>query len=58
MKRQQRLQRSPQRQGYRYSPPPQSEQVGWTLGLDFTHWGPYRLCNVIEYQSRICLASV
>lgn len=57
MKRQQRLQRSPRRQGYRYSPPPQPEQVGWILGLDFTHWGPYRLCNVIEYQSRICLAS-
>lgn len=58
MKHTERLQQSPRRKGYRYSPPPRPEQIGLTLGLDFTRWGRTRLCNVIEYQSRYCLAAV
>ena len=53
-----RLQQSPRRRGYRYSPPPRPEHLGLTVGLDFTRWGKARLCNVIEYQSRYCLAAL
>lgn len=53
MKRFGQLQQSPGRRGYRYSPPLRPERMGWTVGLDFT-----RLCNVIEYQCRYCLAAV
>jgi len=58
MKRFGQLQQSPRRRGYRYSPPPRPERMGLTVGLDFTRWGKARLCNVIEYQSRYCLAAV
>ncbi|WP_337869406.1 integrase core domain-containing protein [Meiothermus sp.] len=58
MKRFGRLQQSPRRGGYRYSPPPRPERMGLTMGLDFTRWGKDRLCNVIKYQSRYCLAAV
>jgi putative transposase len=34
------------------------EQIGLTIGLDFTRWQGCRICNVIEYQSRYCLASL
>jgi putative transposase len=53
-----RLLQSPRRRGYRYSPPPRPERMGLIAGLDFTRWGKARLCNVIEYQSRYCLAAV
>ncbi len=28
------------------------------FGLDFTHWGRKPICNVLEYESRYCLAAV
>lgn len=58
MKHHERLQKSPRRKGQRYTPPPRLERIGLTVGLDFTHWGRARVCNVIEYQSRYCLAAV
>lgn len=33
-------------------------KVGLTIGLDFTHWQKKPLCNVLEYESRYCLASL
>ncbi len=38
--------------------PPQLEHLGLTVGLDFTHWDRKPICNVLEYQSRYCLAAV
>ena len=38
--------------------PLELESVGMTIGLDFTHWQKKPICNVIEYQSRFCLASI
>lgn len=32
--------------------------LGMTVGLDFTHWQKQPICNVLEYESRYCLASV
>jgi transposase InsO family protein len=29
-----------------------------TIGLDFTHWQGKPICNVLEFESRYCLASV
>lgn len=42
------------------SPPPKLDpkKIGMTIGLDFIHWQGYPICNVIEFQSRYCLASV
>jgi putative transposase len=34
------------------------EQIGLTIGLDFIHWQGYPVCNVIEFESRYCLAAV
>jgi putative transposase len=34
------------------------KEVGLTVGLDFTHWRKEPVVNVLEYQSRYCLASV
>ncbi len=34
------------------------ENIGLTVGLDFTHWDKKPILNVIEYESRYCLASV
>lgn len=34
------------------------KQVGLTVGLDFTHWRKEPVVNVLEYESRYCLASV
>jgi putative transposase len=34
------------------------ENIGLTVGLDFTHWDRKPICNIIEYESRYCLASV
>jgi putative transposase len=34
------------------------DQLGMTVGLDFTHWQKQPICNVLEYESRYCLASV
>lgn len=39
MKRFGRLQQSPRRRSYLYSPPPRPERMGLTVGLDFTRWG-------------------
>ncbi len=58
MKHHERLQKSHRRKGQRYTPPPRLERIGLTVGLDLTHWGRARVCNVIEYQSRYCLAAV
>jgi putative transposase len=38
--------------------PLQLEQLGLTVGLDFTHWDRKPICNVLEYESRYCLATV
>ena len=38
--------------------PLQLEQLGLTVGLDFTHWDRKPICNVLEYESRYCLAAV
>ena len=38
--------------------PPDPASVGLTVGLDFTHWKGVPICNVLEYQSRFCLASI
>jgi len=40
------------------TPPPNPAEVGMTVGLDFTHWQKRPICNVLEYQSRYCLASL
>jgi transposase InsO family protein len=42
------------------SPPPtlDPKQIGMTIGLDFIHWQGYPICNVIEFQSRYCLAAL
>ncbi len=37
--------------------PLELDSVGMTIGLDFTHWQKKPICNVIEYESRYCLAS-
>lgn len=34
------------------------EPLGLTVGLDFTHWDRKPICNVLEYESRYCLAAV
>ncbi len=34
------------------------EQLGLTVGLDFTHWDRKPICNVLKYGSRYCLAAV
>jgi transposase InsO family protein len=38
--------------------PPNPATVGLTIGMDFTHWKALPICNVIEYESRFCLASI
>lgn len=38
--------------------PPIPAHVGLTVGLDFTHWLGFPVLNVLEYESRYCLASV
>lgn len=51
----------PQRKGRlrpKAPPPLVPIQVGLTVGLDFTHWLGKRVLNVLEYESRYCLASV
>jgi putative transposase len=34
------------------------EAVGTVIGLDFTHWKKEPIVNILEYQTRYCLASV
>ncbi len=34
------------------------EAVGTVIGLDFTHWKKEPIINILEYQTRYCLASV
>lgn len=38
-------------------PPPDVERIGLIVGLDYTHWRGQPICNVIEFESRYCLAS-
>ncbi len=40
------------------SAPLELDNLGLTVGLDFTHWGQKPILNVLEYESRYCLASV
>lgn len=42
----------------RPTPKLEPKKIGLTIGLDFIHWHGYPICNVIEFQSRYCLASV
>ncbi len=38
--------------------PLQLEHLGLTVGLGFTHWDRKPICDVLEYESRYCLATV
>ena len=38
--------------------PLELDSLGLTVGLDFTHWDKKPILNVLEFESRYCLASV
>ena len=60
MKRLKLLPPKPRRKRKKAQPtaPPDQAAIGLTVGLDFTHWKGVPICNVLEYQSRFCLASI
>ena len=59
MRRLDLCQKPPKKKVIKSSPAPfELESLGLTIGLDFTHWDRRPVCNVLEYESRYCLASV
>jgi transposase InsO family protein len=59
MKRFDLCQKPQKKKPVKSSPAPlELDSLGLTVGLDFTHWDKKPILNVLEYESRYCLASV